>query len=80
MDDAGNEETVNAVVDDAGNEETVDAVVDDARNEETVDAPRQSYGIKTRPRTIVDDAADVDVTVDVDLVCVTITREINVRH
>ena len=47
---------------------------DDARNEETVDAPRQSYGIKTRPRTIVDDAADVDVTVDVDLVCVTITR------
>lgn len=34
MDDAGNEETVNAVVDDAGNQETVDAVVDDARNEE----------------------------------------------
>ena len=54
MDDAGNEETVNAVVDDAGNEETVDAVVDDA--------------------------ADVDVTVDVDLVCVTITREINVQR
>ena len=82
MDDAGNEETVNAVVDDAGNEETVHAVVD-ARNEETVDAPRQSYGIKTRPRTIVDDAADdadVDVTVDVDLVCVTITREINVQR
>ena len=77
VDDAGNEETVNAVVGDAGNEETVDAVVDDARNEETVDAPRQSYGIKTHPRTIVDDAADaadVDVTVDVDLVCVTITR------
>ena len=44
-------------MDDAGNEETVDAVVDDAA-----------------------DDADVDVTVDVDLVCFTITREINVQR